>query len=396
MRISTAQIQRQGVNAILARQGSLAKTEVQLATGKKIVTPSDDPAAAKRVLDLNQTIELTRQYQANATIATSRQSLQENAIDGIQNTLQRVRELAIRGNVTSLTNEDRRAIAAEVWERLKELTGLANTRDANGEYLFSGYKSNIRPFNDDGTYNGDEGQRFLQISATLQVTVSDSGNRVFRAIRNGNGTFQTQENLGNTGFGVIDPGDVTDSSLLVPGEIYTITINANNTYDVNGSTVGLIIDDAPYVSGEQISFNGIQTNIVGTPSAGDSFVISPSTNQDVFTTVSNLATALESSVTNDASRGHFNNAMNRFLIDVDQAMEKLVTVRTQVGARLNEIDSQQDINANIILYAQQNLSQAQDLDYAEAIGRMELELLGLQASQQAFIKMQGLSLFNYL
>ncbi|MCP4047806.1 MAG: flagellar hook-associated protein 3, partial [Gammaproteobacteria bacterium] len=80
----------------------------------------------------------------------------------------------------------------------------------------------------------------------------------------------------------------------------------------------------------------------------------------------------------------------------DQAMEKLVTVRTQVGARLNEIDSQQDINANIILYAQQNLSQAQDLDYAEAIGRMELELLGLQASQQAFIKMQGLSLFNYL
>ncbi len=395
MRISTAQIQRQGINAILERQASLAKTEIQLATGKKNVTPSDDPAAAKRVMDLNQIIEITEQFKANANIATSRQNLQESAIDGVETVLIRVKELAVRGNVSFLSDADRRGIAAEVSQRLGELVGLANTQDANGEYLFSGYKSNTRPFAEDGSYSGDEGRRFLQISATMQVTVSDSGTEVFRAIRNGNGTFQTQEAANNSGNGRIDPGSVTDFSQWVP-DTYTIRLDSPSTYVVTDSSAA-VVTTGNYVSGDAIIFNGIQTTITENPASGDSFTVSPSTNQDIFTTVANLVTALETPITDTgASLAHYHNAMSRFLTDVDRAQERVATVRTKAGARLNEIESQQAINENILLYSRQNLSQTQDLDYAEAIGRMNLELLGLESAQQAFVKVQGLSLFKFL
>ena len=152
----------------------------------------------------------------------------------------------------------------------------------------------------------------------------------------------------------------------------------------------------PYQSGSAISFDGIQVGITGTPVAGDSFTVSASTNQDVFTTLQNLINALETDIVDDASRAHFGNAVGRFLVDIDQAMDNINETRAKVGARLNAIDSQQAVNEDMILYAEENLSAVQDLDYAEAAGRMQLQLVGLQAAQQAFVKVQGLTLFNFL
>ncbi len=402
MRVSTTQFQRQQVNAMLDQQSQLSRTELQLATGRRILTPADDPKGAAAALDLNHTVAVTKQYDANADFAVSRQSLEDSTLGAVTTLLQRARDLAIQSNNSTLSNRDRDAVAAEVRERLDELLGLANTRDANGEYLFSGYSTDTQPFaaNSAGgfTYSGDQGQRFLQVGPSFQVAVGDSGFEVFTAIKNGNGLFQVQEGAGNTGSGVIAPVAVTDVSAWQSGNgPYVVDINAAGNYTVtDGGGAGAVVASGTYQSGAAISFDGIQVGITGAPAAGDSFTVSASTHQDVFTTLQNLVNALETDIVDDASRARFGNAVGRFLTDVDQAMDNIAGTRARVGARLNAIDSQRAVNQDMVLYAQENLSAVQDLDYVEAASRMQLQLVGLQAAQQAFVRVQGLTLFNFL
>ncbi len=398
MRIGTYQLQQQAVSAMLDQQSRLAKTQQQVSTGRRLVTPSDDPAASAQVLDLERTREMLNQYQKNADMARNRLSLEENALVSVEDVVLRLRELAVQGNSGTLTPTDRTQIASEARELLRQLVTLANTRDANGEFLFAGYNASTQPFTQaaSGTvsYAGDSGSRSLQISGTRQVAAGDSGQDVFRAIRNGNGTFVVEADSGNTGTGVIDPGSVTDPSSWV-ADTYTLTFLTATTYEVRDSSNNLETSGT-YSSGGAISFNGIRVSVSGTPAASDSFTISPSDNQDIFTTALNLATALEGVTTTSAGTAEFQNNMNRFLADIDQAQNHLLDFRARIGARLSAVDSQKDINDSTALTLDQSISQLKDLDYAEAISRLNLQLTGLEAAQQSFVRIQGLSLFNFL
>ena len=200
------------------------------------------------------------------------------------------------------------------------------------------------------------------------------------------------------GSGVIAPVAVTDVSAWQSGNgPYVVDINAAGNYTVtDGGGAGAVVASGTHQSGAAISFDGIQVGITGAPAAGDSFTVSASTHQDVFTTLQNLVNALETDIVDDASRARFGNAVGRFLTDVDQAMDNIAGTRARVGARLNAIDSQRAVNQDMVLYAQENLSAVQDLDYVEAASRMQLQLVGLQAAQQAFVRVQGLTLFNFL
>jgi flagellar hook-associated protein 3 FlgL len=401
MRISTSQIYQQGVNAMLEQQANLVKTQQQLATGRRILTPADDPAGSAQALDLNQSLDTTKQYQNNANAASARLGIEDSTLASVSDILQRVRELTVQANTATQTNETRAAIAQEVRQRLTQLLDLANTRDANNEYIFAGYQGQTRPFASTGsgfTYSGDQGSRYLQIGPSTQVAMGDSGSDVFMAIRNGNGTFATQDNIANVGTSLIDAGTVSGTFV---SDTYTITFTQALptdpiTYSVTGVTSGAVLTNVPYTSGADIVFNGVDVKVTGTPANTDSFTVSPSVSQDAFTTVQNFVDALQTSASSPTALAGVNNAMGRTLTDIDQALGNILSVRARVGARVNTIDSQQDTNNAFTLQMQQTLSQVQDLDYAEAASRLNLQQTILQAAQQAFIKVQGLSLFNFL
>src|SRR3989344_1171290 len=131
MRISTSQIYQQGLSAMLNQQASLSKTQMQLSTGQRILTPADDPAGSAQALDLSQAIAAAKQYGVNANHAQTRLGLEDNALSNISDLLQRVRELALQANNATQTNETRAALSQEVQQRLNDLLALANTRDAN-------------------------------------------------------------------------------------------------------------------------------------------------------------------------------------------------------------------------------------------------------------------------
>lgn len=516
MRISTLQMQLNGVNAIIEQQIKASKTQQQLATGKRIISPSDDPAGAARILELNETIAANEQFQENAGTAQARLNLEESAISNVENIIQRVRELTIQGNNDSQTNETRQGIALELRQRLDELISLANTRDANGEYIFAGFQGLTQPFSRTSgntfSYSGDDGQRFVQIGPSRQVAIGDSGTQVFRAIRNGNGTFTAADNLNNTGSGIIDPGTVTNPTLydkdtytvvlgnqtnVIGGAIGINDANANDvlTYElrINGTLVytgaegstrtqgqlaadintqmgvtgvqafvdngvlflanttptgqpitvaetlvgatedtdtvtgyfgssltglttptatvtlaapatGYVVLDSAnnietsgtYQSEGVISFNGIQTNIKDAPDNGDRFTLAPSNNQDIFTNIQNIITALETGGGSSGNIAAFHNAVNRGLVDLDRTQDKLLSIRAGLGGRLKSIENQQGINEDFILNLKETRSNIKDLDFASAISQLNLELVTLEAAQQSFIQVQGLSLFNFL
>lgn len=403
MRISTAQIYQTGINSLLDNQSNLGKTQLQLSTGRKILTPADDPAASAEILDLGQVLALNEQFQKNADTARGRLELAESTLGTVGDLLQRVRVLAIQGNNDTQTPETRRYIATELREIRDHLIELANQRDAGGDFLFAGFKATTQPFvmNAAGTvsYVGDQNNRYLQIGPSQQVADGDAGSDVFVAIRNGNGTFTTLDNPANTGTGIIAPGTVNGSFV---SDTYTIAFTQALptdpiTYSVTGVASGVVVPPGTaYQDGATISFNGASVTVTGSPANGDTFTVSPSANQDVFTTVQNLINALESPQTTATGSTQFHNAVNRALSDLDQGMLNITEIRARAGGRLNVIDNQKGANEHFTLQVQQALSDVQDLDYAEAASRLQRQLLSLEAALQTFTRVQGLSLFNFL
>ncbi len=401
MRISTPWFFQRGLAAIERTQAELARTQQQLASGRRLLAPADDPAATGRALDLDQALALNRQYQANAEHAVNRLSREESVLTSVANLLQRVRELTVQGNSPVLADEDRASIAQEIRHRLDELLDLANSRDASGDYLFSGHSSRTRPFTLAAggavRYAGDQGRRELQIGSETRVDISDSGSDVFLEIRNGNGTFAVAADAGNTGSAVIDQGSITDPSQWDGGS-YTIGFSdATGTLrytvrDAGGATIA----SGDYADGAAIGFRGISVTLSGQPAVGDEFTVAPSAHQDMFATVRSVLDALAINGTGTTSATRRANALARALADIDQALEKTVEVRARIGARLGTVESEQETNADFELYLQENISAIRDVDIAEAITRLTRGSASLEAAQRSFVAIQNLSLFDFL
>lgn len=185
MRISTSWSQQLGVNTMLDRQAKLTQTQMQMSAGKKILTASDNAAAAARSVGLNYSINQTQQYQSNIDAARQRLELQDGLLQNAINIVHAIKELGIQGLSGAISQNDRDTIAQQMEELNGNLLGLANTRNANGEYLFSGYKSAAPSFAKDPdnagayVYNGDENVRVIQISVERQVADGNPGTDAF-------------------------------------------------------------------------------------------------------------------------------------------------------------------------------------------------------------------------
>jgi len=195
MRIGTLQMFRQGINSMLEQQTKLFETQNQLSTGKRINSPSDDPTGAAQLVGLSESTKLTAQYQENILAARTRLELEETALGSAGDTLQRVRELTVQALNDTNGASERTAIAVEVRQLADEMMGLANSKDGSGQFMFAGFQVLTTPFTEapPGTfnYNGDQGQRQIQIGPARQIADGDSGQAVFMDIPDGGGGFES-------------------------------------------------------------------------------------------------------------------------------------------------------------------------------------------------------------
>lgn len=393
MRISTSQIFDQNLIAMQEQQAKLTETQLQISTGKKILNPSDDPAGSVQLLNLQREASLSTQYLENADKATNKLENEEAALASAGDILQRIRELAVQGLNDTNTQSDRQAIAAEITQLNEQLFALANTRDSNGDYLFSGYASNTQPYNTLlGDYQGDEGQRNLKVGPGVLVPTNDTGPAVFEA------SFISTE-VASTPLGIENKLSITDTTNV--SETFndlTFSYTAGNPVEV---TYGGITETFDYVDGEVIDLSQLNPAFpsikieLSDLADGDEFTITKQAApapQTVFKTVQNFANALAS----DAVGPNDSPNNGDFLTNISSALTNIIDKRAEVGGRLNAIEQQKEINDTVNFNLQKSISEIKDLDYAEAISRLSQQSLSLQAAQQSFVKVQNLSLFNFI
>ena len=402
MRLSTNTIYETGTNLMLQQQEALIKTQQQLSTGKRILTPSDDPIAAAQALNISQSVSLNEQYSVNRFNAGSSLALEENILKKVTLLLQDMHESTVRAGGGSLTDADKKMVATELRSQLESLIGLANTTDEKGQFLFSGYQAYTKPFVQTGLnvqYMGDHGQRLNQVGPSRQLAVNDPGTDVFERIKNGNGVFTTAADPLNTGTGIIDGGSVITPASLT-GDSYEIsfTVAAEvTTYDIINTATGVPVSTAnTYVDNNMISFDGMQLSIKGGLANGDKFAVSPSSNQSIFKTVSDLIAALETSSSGQPESTRLSNNLNTALQNLNNSLEHILTKQSSIGARLQEIDTLESVGSDQAIQFEQSLSQLQDVDIAKAISDLQRQQLYLQAAQQSYIKISGLTLFDYI
>ncbi|MET1078206.1 MAG: flagellar hook-associated protein 3 [Pseudomonas sp.] len=556
MRISTIQTFNNGVNGLQRNYANVTRTQEQISSGKRILTPADDPVASVRLQQLEQQQTQLKQYSENLTAAKNSLTQEETTLNSVNNVLQRVRELTVQAGGGALSGEDRKAIAKELSEREGELLNLTNSRNARGEYLFSGFLGKTEPFirNPDGTYSyrGDEGQRSLQIASSTTVAINDNGDRLFQNVTNANrvqrdagvsnpalptpplpGTtiapvpaadqrvfmspgLVEDSDLFNSAFrggepyslafvdgknfriydgagadvtseipgnGKIDPlanggnvinfrgmrfqldvvlkpgdnpldldnllADTTTPGLPGPGThsftlqatptAFAVTRGSTNTsgalinggsvvnqatFDAQFPTSGVLLrftDDTNYeVYSQPVGANstpistgtvtgpypatltlyGAQFSLSG-PAAvggGDEFNVQPQFQEQrsILNTIARLRQSLESSPTSPVGNLAIRDEVNIALKNLDNGMGQVLEVQTEIGARMNMIDTTEIDNEDVTLVNKAIQADLGELDYAEALSRLSFQTVILEAAQQSYVKISGLNLFNQL
>ena len=305
MRISTQTLFETGAARLGELQSGLVKTQQQIGTGRRILSPSDDPVAAARALEVTQSQSLNTQYGVNRQHAKSALGAVEGTLSSVTALLQDVKTTVIAAGNGSYSDTERGFLATELRGRFEQLLGLANGRDATGNYLFSGFQTTTPAFSESVSgvvqYDGDQGQRLMQVDATRQMAASSPGQTVFQ----GGG-------------------------------------------------------------------------------------------QDVFETLNDLITLLQAPVVDAVAATALTDGLAIANGRVDLALDNVLTVRASVGSRLQELDALDNAGEDRHIQYSQILSDLQDLDYAQALTQLSQQQITLEAAQRSFVKISGLSLFNFL
>lgn len=405
MRVSTQQIFNRGIDQIQDVTQQQTKTQQQLATGKKVLTPADDPVASTRILELNQELTLNEQFQRNIELVDGQLQLQDSTLAGISKVTQRIRELAVTAGNGTFSPDDLGSIADEVEERLGQLVGLLNTQDASGEHLFAGFQGDIEPFqrNNSGAYEyrGDEGKRFVQIDASVNIASTENGKVIFEDVKSASNTFFTRAGEANRAVppAQISAGQIIDQDLydaFYPEDM-TIVFNSPNDFTITETSSGReILANVPYQTNQPIVANGVQFEISGNPVAGDSFQVDSSAKQGVLTTVEKFVYALRNFKPTAEGRGVLVKGIDSAIANLDNAETSLLAARGQIGARLNTVSTTNEQLKDTEVLTRGFLADLESVDYAETVSLLSLQQFTLQAAYSSFSQVTSLSLFDRL
>lgn len=398
MRLSSATIYNQNLNSMLAQQSDYQDAAQQVSSGTRVSKPSDDSLAAAQAVTVRQSIAANQQYaDARASITTAL-SQEESTLDSVNDAITSAMTLVVQAGNGTLSDADRESIATSLQGIYDTLVTLANSTDSNGNYLFAGYQSQSPAFAVDASgelvYQGDDNVVTQQVSATQSMASGDNGASVFQSVSSTAGFIARAGD--NTGTLTFDGPDIADTQDANYGSSFTLTFStaADGTaqYSVDGA------DPVAYTDGETLDINGLSLTLSGTPADGDSLTVSAAADADpdVFTTLKNLISALQTPVEDAADQAALSNTLSTASRELSNAQDNVLTVITSVGARLSQVEVLDTIGDDLALSYTERLSGLVDADYTESISRYVTLQVSMQAAQQTFASVQQLSLFEYI
>ncbi|MCC2606274.1 flagellar hook-associated protein FlgL [Planctobacterium marinum] len=402
MRISNNQIFDRAINGVIDNQIGLSETQLQLSSGKKLITPSDDPVGAASVLRLTEELDQITQYNRNNTLLQNSLSQEEAVLSNVTSSANRARVLVVQAGNGINTDEDRTAIAGELAQIRDEIFDLMNSQDANGNYIFAGNQSDSPAFVYNATatgnryvFQGDDGQNKLQLSNNVTVAGSDSGKDVFENVL-ARLTGTVTGGTANASVKVIQQGEFDNFHKAN----YDAVTAANNVFTgtVNGAGNQITFDDPDattlnFTSGEPFTFKGVEFTVTGGAASTVEFTLSQPEKKNLAVTLDEIVAALnDPTVSGDA----LSEALNDALVGLDNGLKEVSNTVATIGGRVKVATSVYESNLDLEIANKDARSKIEDVDYAEAISELSKQETALQAAQQTFGRVTNLSLFDYI
>ena len=412
MRVSTAQFYLQSSQQMSSKTSDVNEQMAYLTSGKRVLTAKDDAVSYGTLAGYKDDLANIEKYKRNITQAESHNSLQDVAFSNAEDILNNVKEQMLQANNGAMSSEDLLAIAKQTRNNLDQLLDLANSQNANGDYIFSGYQTEQQPFSQqvDGSvsYSGDSGVRELQIANNIKIPTNQTGDAAFMKVDNAMGDFSASYPPSATNVNANVSGVAVESANIVDRGAYN-TSTGPHTFTTDPVTNNLTVTDggglpvfpvlpalpAPYVAGQTISFDGIDVTLSGNPLPGESFTINEKADISIFETINDAITWLEQG-SDSADTEQHQVDYNTLLDQLNGTTSHITSRRVDAGVRLQVLENQESRHLDAELSITTGKANIEDLDFAKAISEFEQSKIALQASQQAFSKVQGLSLFNYI
>jgi flagellar hook-associated protein 3 FlgL len=427
MQVSTKLFNQQQLKHFSSTTENLQDLQNKIATGENILRASDDPIGSVELSGLNVVKSQIEQFERNVNSATGRLTLLDKNLENLSTIMIRTKELIIQASSDTLGASDREAIALEVDEMKKEALSLANAQDSNGSYLFSGYKTNTIPFVEDLSgkinYKGDRGLSSLSISESRVMQTTLDGGTLFQAVKNASGDnisiFLMLEDISNS----IRTASSGVEAVKSTGTAELTFQNKNSgtwTFDLAGNLGSTTITteitgEDPSEFAKQINLKTGVTGIKATINAdGKTIKLIDTTNGPIE--IKNLSvyginaaqkdpTSFFTVQPTDGSGNNIgtiqklfdNNQLPSKQIDnISSTQVHISNNRGSVGARTNSLLRQNDLLADRRLAVEKDVSDLKDADLASLVTNLQSMLTSMQASQQSFVKISQLNLFDYI
>ncbi|WP_215403512.1 flagellar hook-associated protein FlgL [Vibrio gigantis] len=381
-------------NDLRRQENKVHHNQAQLASGKKLQSPSDDPLATHYLQNIGQQSEQLKQYVDAITLVRNRLEHHEVLVSNTEGFADEAKRTVMEMINGALSPEDRLAKKREIQELANNFLHLANSQDESGNYTFAGTKPKNQPFFRDNegnvTYQGDDYQRKMRVASSFEMAMNDPGSKMFMEIDNPFGDYEPQYEL--------EPA----SELLLErainsaqdGSTYKVTFVDMQT----GKFAYQLEKDGSVVAAEDfdpstgIVYEGLNIQIKGQITKGDSITLEPRETFSIFDTFKEAAEQAENPVSDASATAKLHQVTEEF----HAAFIHLTKARTDVGARLSTLDIQEQQHEDFKLSLAKAKSNFEDLDYSKAIIEFNENSRALQASQQAFGKTKDLTLFNYI
>lgn len=409
MRVSTAQFYLQSSQQMNSKSADVNEQMAHLSSGKRVLTAKDDAVSFGTLSGYKDDLANIEKYKRNIDRAESHNNMQGIVFADAEVILDKIKQDMLLANNGRMSNEDLQALADQVRNSFDQLLDLANGQNENGDYIFAGYQTELQPFNQksDGsvTYSGDSGVNELQIAKNIQIPTNQTGDAAFLNINNAIGDFTASypsaPNNNLSGVAVESANVIDRDAYNVSAGPYKFSTDpTTNHLTVTDSASAVVFPvgaapSAPYTAGDKITFNGIEVTLSGNPLPDESFTLSEQEEISIFDTINDAITWMESGSVSTNQEQHQVD-YNTILTQLDSTMTHITSRQVDSGIRLQVLENQKDRHLDFELATTTNRGKVEDLDFAKAISEFEQVKIALQASQQMFTKVQGLTLFNYI
>lgn len=393
-------------SSLAAQEAQINVLQQQISTGLTVQTPDQNPAAYETAaLGNDQVARLANDNTTQASIQVQLGSANDaySSMSSLLNNVQGIVEQALNGTTNS---QNMNALSGQVQSAAQQLLALGNTTAPNGTYLFGGSRGGVAPFQEDSSgnivYFGDGASSQANIGEAATASTIANGT-VFVSALQGDGIGSVTATASNAGTGQIIPEGTVNAAAANAfqqgSSPITVTFGAGNSYTATqgGSTIASgTLSTAAGSAGTSVQLAGVDYNITGTPSSGDSFTIAPARTQSAFTLLKNIYTALANAGTTPAQVAQTNQLLNQGLAGIAQYQQSVTTAQAQNGVTLEALSATATGNTDQSTEAQTNVNNATAVNTPVAIAALDQTMTALQAAMKTFGTVQNLSLFNYI